>query len=354
MTDDGRPDPLNARLWPFRVGLGQALAVLALIAGGIVFGARMWQPVKTVEQRVAAPISAAVQRRSPLDDLPDLVAAACPALVSLHYKAQATSVAPQGILVTGDGYVATTAPLPTTGAVEAWLDDGRRLAAAIVARDASSGIGLLKLDGNDLPFLQLADADLPRAGSWGFTLVAPAGRGCLVAPGAVAGDFIAEGAGDDHVRVATGGGAVPPGTPFLAADGRVLALARSAEGSGDGSSPFVPADLLGIVVGALMRGAAPVANRFGILAEDLVPVLADRLGAARGRGAAIMLVAHGSVAEAAGLRAGDVVLSEGRAPISGASELNRALAEGGPIDLVVARGADRSTLTITLPLEEHE
>lgn len=346
MIEDGRPDRLNARARPIRARAGQAAAVVALIAVGIVFGARLWQPVKRVEQRVAVPIGKAVKRLSPLEDLPDLVAAACPAVVSLHV-AGTFGPAPQGVILTADGYAVTTAALAPDAAIEAWLNDGQRLRGKVSASDPLSGLTLVKLEGGDLPPLALGDADLPRVGGWGFTLVSPAGRGCAVAPGVVASDFATDdAAGDYYVRVHTGGAIVPAGTPFLSADGRVAALARPAGSAG--SDLFAPIDLVTTVVSALMRDARPASNPFGILAEDLSPMLADRLGADRGRGAVIVLVGHGSAAEAGGLKVGDVILSAGQAPISSSSELSRALGSNGPIDMVVARGADQTTLTLTL------
>jgi S1-C subfamily serine protease len=97
----------------------------------------------------------------------------------------------------------------------------------------------------------------------------------------------------------------------------------------------------------MLRSGAPPAAPFGIVAEDLGPVLAKRLGADRQRGAVVVMVRPGSPADTAGLRAGDVVLTAGQSPISGASELGRALDPDAPsIDLEIVRRGERQQLTL--------
>ena len=127
----------------------------------------------------------------------------------------------------------------------------------------------------------------------------------------------------------------------------MLALSRP-DGKGAGSDHYLPIDLITTVLSGLMRDPHATPNPFGLIAEDLSPALADRLGADRGRGAVIVLVAKGSLADKAGLRVGDVILSAGPTPISSSSELARNLGGGAPIPLVVSRGADQATLSLTL------
>ena len=334
-------DPLNEKARPFGRRMLQAASVLGVIAVGIVVGARIWHPVRTVEQRVTAPIREVVKRVSPLEDLPEAVTNVCPAVVSLHPKG-ASGLPAQGVLLTGDGFVVTTAPIDAAEPFEVWLNDGRKLPGRVFHGDPLSGVSLLKIDGDDFASAALGEPDLPRPGLWGFTLNSPAGHGCMVETAIVASDFITEGNSAAHyVRIHGGGMAPLAGTPFFTPDGRLIALARE-------DDRFVTADLLSTVVSYLMRDSDPAPNPFGIIVEDLSPVLADRLGAARGRGAVIVLVAEGSVAKAAGLRVGDVILSAGQAPISSASELNRALGGQGTTALVVSRPGETETRTFTL------
>jgi serine protease Do len=235
---------------------------------------------------------------------------------------------------------------------EAWVD-GAKLKGKLEAFDPLSGISLVKLEGEDLPALSLADPDIAQPGSWGFTLSSPNGTGCIVEQAVVASDFATDGATQDYyLRIHATGDPPPDGTPFLSPDGRVTALAQQSIGEGARNDRYLPADLITVVISRLLRTGTGPTGAFGILAEDISPVLAARLGADRGRGAVIVLVAKGSIAEAAGLHIGDVILSAKRSPISSSSELARVLGGSDPIEVIVSRGREQAQLTFTLTPEK--
>lgn len=350
MTDGeggGAPDPLNEKARPFGRWATQAFGVVALITIGVISGAKLWQPVKKVEQKVTNPIREVVKRTSPLEELPNLVDSTCPAVVALRLPG-ASGLPAQGVIISGDGYIVTTAAVPQTGAFDVLLNDGQKLAGTLKAHDPLSGVSLLKVDGEDLPALLIADPDLPPIGRWGALVTSPAGSGCMVEPATVASDFVTEDVSDDYyVRVHGTGSLPPPGTPFLTSDGRVLAMERP-DRKGGITDRYLTADLITTALATLMRDTNPTPNPFGLIAEDASPNLADRLGGDRGRGATVVLVAKGSIAAKAGLHVGDIVLSAGNAPVSSSSELARALGGDKPIPLVVQRDGEQSTLTVTL------
>ncbi|WP_293976736.1 S1C family serine protease [Sphingomonas sp.] len=347
MTEPDRPDLLGTQHRPWRRRLIQGLGIGLLILAGVMAGARLSRPVRTVEQRVTMPIREAVKRLTPLEQLSDNAASACPAIVSLRFRGL-EGPAPQGVVVSADGQVVTTYPVPAEVSFEAWLD-GRKLKGRVAARDPLTGISLLKLDGEGLPVLAVAESDIASPGSWGYTLSSPNSTGCIVEPAIVASDFATDGNGQSYyLRVHGTGEPVPAGTPFLSPDGRITALALPAIEQGGRQDRFLPADLVNIVVGRLMRGGNAATNAFGLMAEDLSPVLAARLGVDRGRGAVVVAVANDSIAHAAGLRVGDVILSAANTPISSSSELARTLGGNDPIEMAVSRGRERSRLTVTL------
>lgn len=343
----GEVDPLNEKARPFGRWATRAFGVVALITIGIVTGAKLAQPVKRVEQKVANPIREAVKGRSSLDDLPAMVDAVCPGVVALRLPG--TSGLPaQGIVLSADGYIATTAAVPATGAIEAQFNDGQRRAATLYAHDPLTGLSVVKVDGDNLAVAALDDADLPRIGRWGLLMTSPAGHGCMVEQAIVASDFATEDVDSDYyLRIHGTGTLPPPGTPFLSPDGRVLGLSQPGKG-GAGGDHYLPIDLITTALSGLMRDPHAPPNPFGLIAEDLSPALADRLGADRGRGAVIVLVASGSSAAKAGLKVGDVILSAGPTPISSSSELARNLGGNQPIPLVVSRGGEGTTVSLTL------
>src|SRR5262249_51143772 len=89
----------------------------------------------------------------------------------------------------------------------------------------------------------------------------------------------------------------------------------------------------------------------GILVENLTPQLGDFFGVKNGEGVLVRSVEKGSAAEAAGLRAGDVIVKfEGR-KISDQSDWRHALRtrKTGKVSLGVVREKRELALTLTLP-----
>jgi serine protease Do len=336
-----------------------AVVVVVLIVVGVVTGAQLWRPVATVERHVVAPIRRATNRASPSEMLPDLVDAACPAVVRIGLGVPPTSgTKPSalasrqlaGIVVSPDGYIVTSGRmLGGRDTLPVQFNDGRELDAKVVAIDPLSGLALVKVAGRNFATLQFADDDLPRTGDWGFGLTSPAGSGCAVQTGSIAQDFAASG---ETMRSSV---SISPaltgnfeGVPFIGSDGRVLGLSAFPDDDSAGDlDVLVPGDVAARIVSEMLRSGAPPAAPFGIVAEDLGPVLAKRLGADRQRGAVVVMVKSGSPADTAGLRAGDVVLTAGQSPISGASELGRALdPDATSIDLEIVRRGEHQQLTL--------
>jgi serine protease Do len=347
VIEEGHPDALNSRRGRWRARIVQGLGIFGLITGGIIAGAKLWRPVQIVEQRVTSPIREVVKRGSPLDRMPDYAASACPSVVSLRY-AGTDGPAPQAVLISGDGLAVTAAAVPQDGPFLAKVG-GRDIEVSLEAHDPLTGVSLLKLDAADLPFVTFAELDIAPPGQWGLTLSSPNGTGCIVEQATVASDFVTDGAAFDYyLRIHATGDAAPAGTPFFSPDGRIVALAQPGTGQGARADRYLPADMVAVIVSRLMR-TGESGDRFGMVTEDLSPTLAARLGSDRGRGAVVVVVAEGSVAQTSGLRVGDIILSAAHTPISSSSELARALGGNGPIEVIVSRGheADQRTFTLT-------
>src|SRR5215216_3229385 len=78
-----------------------------------------------------------------------------------------------GFIISADGYVVTNnhvvSPARTGATVEqitVTLSDRREFEATLVGRDATSDLALLKIKGNDLPFVRFGDSQAVRVGDW--------------------------------------------------------------------------------------------------------------------------------------------------------------------------------------------
>ncbi|MEO9130441.1 MAG: trypsin-like peptidase domain-containing protein [Sphingomonas sp.] len=355
-----------------------SLVTMILLIGGAFIGSTIWPRVVKVEQRVVAPAINAAAFTPAVERWPDLVGQACPAIVAIEQDGPApdisgttppargrkkATVVPSsanavhrttGFLVSNDGYIVTNASaLSEQGAIRVLLNDGRTFDAARTGADPVSGLAMLKAGATGLPFLKFAGPGFPRVGEWVIAVSSPGGHGCTATVGIVSADSLAEQETlRTFVRIRPSLDAGMAGAPLLNADGDVLGIAGlgSKAGEDDQASTVLPADIAGRIVSAMLRSGASASNRFGIVADDLVPVLAARIGADRQRGAVVSLIDAGSPADKGGLRAGDLILAVSASPISGASELARALdTKADAISLDVQRGSKRLTVSLAAP-----
>ena len=145
------------------------------------------------------------------------------------------------------------------------------------------------------------------------------------------------------IRLQPGLAPLPAGSPFFGGDGSVIGII-----SGGGDNSLLPAPIASSIVNELIRNSPSPIAAFGFRAIDFTADLAVRIGDVRARGAGVALVQPKSVAEAGGLRAGDIVLAVDESPVSSASELSRALdAVDTSATLQVERNGQRISVKVT-------
>ena len=99
-----------------------------------------------------------------------------------------------------------------------------------------------------------------------------------------------------------------------------------------------------------------LSRRNGVLVENLTPQLGEVFGVKDGEGVLIRSVDKGSPGEAAGLRAGDVIVRVGNQKVAGASDWNRLMREQkpGPVQLGIMRDKRQQALSLTVPERSGE
>lgn len=345
--------------------IGVTAIVMAL--GAALIGGNLWPRVERVEQKVVAPAVNAVTEPRPAagDDLADMIAVACPAIVAIDQGEGATTGdgaaaglatalprRPTGFIASPDGYVVVSdRALAAGGALRVLLSDGRALDARRIGDDPLSGIALLKIDGSNFSSLSFADASLPPVGTETVALAAPEARGCIADPAMVSGDFASGRPGARaFVRLRPTPDDAFAGAPVLDRNGRVVGivgLGGAASGTEADASLLLPGATASRVFGALLRSDGGATNDFGFVAQDLSPALAARIGTERQQGAMIALIAPGSAAARAGLQAGDVIFTANGTPVANATELSRALdGTDDTVTLDVMRRADRISIAM--------
>ena len=265
--------------------------------------------------------------------LSGLVAAAAPALVSIHSHRSLASgfVWKPGLIVTADEALAEEGEVAVTFA------GGKRAAATIAGRDPTTDVALLRVPTDDVVPIELTKA-------------APAAGALAVAVGA------REGA-----AIAAFGVVAISGPPWRSMRGGEIdarlelgvslrreaqgGLAFDADGSAFGMTVFGPRRrVLAIPSATIARVAAQLDAHGkvarGYLGLGLQPV---RLDGEEGMGAMVMSVDPQGPGAKAGVHQGDIIAAWNREPIGSVSQLLRALgpaAVGKSVALTLRRGGE--------------
>ncbi len=236
--------------------------------------------------------------------------------------------------------------------------DGRREAGRVAGADPDLDVAVIEVDTGEVdPVSWTASSEAPQIGRAVVALGNPGGRGLRATPG-----FISSAArsfrGPRGRRIAGAIEHTAPlprgssGGPLLDREGRLLGI-NSVRVDG-GLILAIPADqALRDRVQALGRGEAPQRARLGVAIAP--PRVAKRLRRAVGLperdGVLVRAVEEGTPADRAGLQRGDLIVSAAGRELDGVDVLYEALdgaRESGSIELVIVRGADERTVTVSL------
>ncbi|HEU4724796.1 MAG TPA: trypsin-like peptidase domain-containing protein [Candidatus Eisenbacteria bacterium] len=274
-----------------------------------------------------------------------------------------------GILVASDGYVLTNhhviegarqlqvlVRVPPAGSPNRSLVKAppRRYNARLVGIDLETDLALLHIEATGLPFLPLGDSDQLAPGDLVLAFGSPLGLENSVTMGVVSAvgrqlrdeDPMAYIQTDTPINPGNSGG------PLVDASGKVVGintLIFTQSGGSEGIGFAVPSNIAAAVTDQIRRFGRVRRGVIGVEAQTITPLLASGLGLRKEWGVILSDVLPGSPAEAAGLRAGDVVESlDGKAMENGRQfdvNLYRRFA-GDSVTVVVSRGGTRASARV--------
>jgi serine protease Do len=220
-----------------------------------------------------------------------------------------------GFIVSADGYVLTNSHVvEAADEIIVRTSDRREFVAQIIGADERSDIALLKIDGTDLPMVRIGSGTDLKVGEWVLAIGSPFG----FEHSATAGIVSAKGRGlptENYVPFIQTDVAINPGNsggPLFNLEGEVIGVNSqiySRTGGFMGLSFAIPIEVAMDVVEQLKEKGRVSRGWLGVLIQDVTRELAETFGMRHPRGALVAQVLPGSPAEAAGLRAGDIILS---------------------------------------------
>ncbi|MCA9728048.1 MAG: trypsin-like peptidase domain-containing protein [Candidatus Eisenbacteria bacterium] len=266
-----------------------------------------------------------------------------------------------GFLFDHQGHVLTNDHV-VRGAADIWihLHDGRQYRADVVGSDPETDVAVLSLrDAPPLPVLALGRSEFLEIGEWVAAVGNPLGHlsesftvGVVSGVGrheiAIRGgaptyqDFIQT---DAAIQFGNSGG------PLVNRNGEVIGVNTAFGGSGSGIGFAIPIDLAGKVAEALIDDGPLVRGYLGVMLQEVDPDLARALSMERIEGALVREVFADTPAAAAGIGAGDVIVSFGGKPVQDVGGLRLLVADaavGETVPLGVYRFGQDLSLHVTL------
>ena len=283
-----------------------------------------------------------------------------------------------GIAVDSGGYIVTNAHV---------IDNATRIEVVLPARSGAGGgmrslvsgrsrtvdativgvapeidLALLKVEDAHLPAIHMADYDELRQGELVFAFGSPEGLRNSVTMGIVGAVARQPDPDSPMVYVQTDApiNRGNSGGPLVNAKGELVGintLILSDSGGSQGLGFAIPSTLVQIAYPRLRRYGDLHRGEIGVLLQTITPTLATGLGLSRDWGAMISDVAPAGPAEAAGLKAQDIVTSIDGELIDSLPRLAFQLytrSAGDQVRLGVLRGRDTFTFEVTVGERAHD
>ncbi|HSI24304.1 MAG TPA: Do family serine endopeptidase [Methylotenera sp.] len=260
-------------------------------------------------------------------------------------------VSEQGLILTNDHVVASA------DEIEVALADGRKLAAKVVGTDPDTDLAVLKIEGENLPAITFAANEKLNVGDVVLAIGNPFGVGQTVTQG------IISALGRSHLGINTyenfiqTDASINPGNSggaLIDAEGNLIGINSaiySRSGGSMGIGFAIPASIAKQVMEQIAVNGSVTRGWIGIEAQDITPELAESFKLSKPQGSLIAGVLRGSPADAAGLKAGDVLLAINKQEVvdsSGMLNMIAALKPNDKVELTIARATKEITVGVTV------
>lgn len=263
-----------------------------------------------------------------------------------------------GFIISSDGYVVTNNHVVENARqVVVRLPDRQEFDAEVVGLDPRSDLAVLKIEGEGLPTLSLAEGRDVKVGQWVLAIGSPFSLDFSVTAGIVSalGRSLPTETGDNYVPFIQTDVAINPGNsggPLFNLEGDVIGVNSqifTRSGGSIGLSFAIPASVVRNVVAQIQETGVVERGWLGVSIQDVDRNLADSFGLDRPRGALIAQVGKDSPAEQAGLEPGDVILAFAGEAIETSADLPHVvglIAPGTKVVAVIFREGREQDLTV--------
>lgn len=224
-----------------------------------------------------------------------------------------------GVIISPDGYIVTNNHVIEEGDdIEVTLNDKREFEAKVIGTDPSTDMALIKIKGDNLPYLIFGNSDSLRVGEWVLAVGSPFDLESTVTAGIVSAKArnidILEGQDRIESFIQTDA-AVNPGNSggaLVNTNGELIGINTAIitrSGRYEGYSFAVPANLVRKVIKDLRDYGVVQRGIMGVYIDEITNRKAKELGLPSVEGVLITRISPGGSAEEAGMKKNDVIIS---------------------------------------------
>jgi serine protease Do len=255
----------------------------------------------------------------------------------------------EGIIVTNNHVVEGASRITVN------FSDGTQLAAKLIGVDPDSDVAVLRVDAKNLLAAPIGTSSDLQIGETVVAVGNPFGLSGTVTTGVVSAlgrSVPSKEAGRTFTDFIQTDASINPGNsggPLLNIEGRVIGINTMIFANAQGIGFAIPVDRARKVILDILRYGQVHSAWIGAVTATITPEEARRTGLPTSRGALVARVISGSPAQAAGLKAGDIITAvAGRAVDSreAFSTLTATVAAGQPLSLTVARGGSTQSISV--------
>jgi serine protease Do len=269
-----------------------------------------------------------------------------------------------GVILSPDGYIVTNNHvIAKASEIEVMLVDRRTFKAKVVGADPRTDVAVLKIEAKDLPTVPWGDSSDLHVGATVMAFGNPFGLNFTVTKGIVSAvgrsglgiekyeDFIQT---DAPINPGNSGGAlVNVRGQVVGINTAILSATQGPEGGGgwNGVGFAIPSSMAKHVMESLIKTGKVTRGYLGVGVRALSPALARQFKVPDLAGALVEQVQHGSPAEKAGLKQGDVLRSFNGRILENAAQFQSLVASTAPgkeISFGILRDGKELTLKVTL------
>lgn len=283
------------------------------------------------------------------------------------YNMPAQQATGSGVIVSPDGYIVTNNHvIQNADEVEVQLQNNKTYKAKVIGKDPDTDIALLKVDDDNLPYIEFANSDSVEIGEWVLAVGNPFNLSSTVTAGIVSAkgrnidlpqEDVTHGANTAIESFIQTDAAVNPGNSggaLVDLDGRLVGITcaiASPTGSYAGYSFAVPSNITKKVIIDLEKYGISQRGFLGVTIKTMDDETAKKLGFDKPHGVYVDDVSKDGAADLAGLKSKDVITKINDYEVNSSPELQEKVGEyrpGDQLKITFIRDGKEEVATVTL------